>query len=307
MDLSNIKTNRMKRELLIISASISFLFLATQYGFAQGMAINSTGNAAAGSAILDVSSTNKGVLIPRMSQAERNIISTPATGLLIYQNDNTPGFYYYNGTSWSLLGGGAPSGPAGGDLTGTYPNPTIGTGKITNNHISSTAGITYNKLSLTNSILSTDITSNAINTGNVVNGAITLAKLSATGSASSTTFLRGDNTWAPISGSSAFTYTRVAQVANAGNTSYSVPASGVDIVGVDMSAGTNFTINLPAANTSGKYYIIKIEKFNTSLLPILTIQPNGTDKIENLNNQAFGNLGGNRRIYSDGAGNWYTW
>lgn len=43
---------------------------------------------------------DKGVLIPRMNQAQRNLIASPATSLLIYQTDNTPGFYYYNGTIW---------------------------------------------------------------------------------------------------------------------------------------------------------------------------------------------------------------
>ena len=55
------------------------------------------------SAQLDVTSTNKGLLIPRMNKAARDLINTPnppATGLLIYQTDDTPGFYYYNGTAW---------------------------------------------------------------------------------------------------------------------------------------------------------------------------------------------------------------
>ena len=56
------------------------------------------------SAKLDVSSTTEGVLIPRMTQTQRNAISTPATGLLMYQTDNTPGFYYYNGTAWTSIG-----------------------------------------------------------------------------------------------------------------------------------------------------------------------------------------------------------
>lgn len=58
------------------------------------------------SAILDVKvtgPTKKGILIPRMTQAERNSISSPAPGLLIYQTDNNPGFYFYNGTSWVKL------------------------------------------------------------------------------------------------------------------------------------------------------------------------------------------------------------
>jgi hypothetical protein len=50
------------------------------------------------SAMLDIVSANKGLLIPRMGLANRP--ASPATGLLIYQTDNTPGFYYYNGSAW---------------------------------------------------------------------------------------------------------------------------------------------------------------------------------------------------------------
>src|SRR6059058_3497114 len=55
------------------------------------------------SAALDVTSTTRGVLIPRMSQAQRDAITAPAASLLIYQTDGTKGYYYYNGTSWTLL------------------------------------------------------------------------------------------------------------------------------------------------------------------------------------------------------------
>ena len=53
------------------------------------------------SSVLDLTSNNKGLLMPRMSQSDRNAIITPATGLMIYQTDNTPGFYYHNGSSWT--------------------------------------------------------------------------------------------------------------------------------------------------------------------------------------------------------------
>ena len=55
------------------------------------------------SAILDVSSTSKGVLIPRMTAAQKNAISSPTTGLLIFQTDAPSDFYYYNGSSWTSL------------------------------------------------------------------------------------------------------------------------------------------------------------------------------------------------------------
>ena len=52
------------------------------------------------SSALDITSTTAGLLIPRMTNAQRGFIDTPATGLMIYQTDSTPGFYYFNSTSW---------------------------------------------------------------------------------------------------------------------------------------------------------------------------------------------------------------
>ncbi len=69
------------------------------------------------SAILDVSSTSKGVLIPRMTRAFRNVIATPPEGLLIYQTDFTPGFYYYKG-GWKRLS------------DGTYANQNLSNLKV---------------------------------------------------------------------------------------------------------------------------------------------------------------------------------
>jgi hypothetical protein len=40
-----------------------------------------------------------------MTKAQRNTITNPTTGLIIFQTDNTPGFYYYNGTSWIAISG----------------------------------------------------------------------------------------------------------------------------------------------------------------------------------------------------------
>ncbi|MEQ9437493.1 MAG: hypothetical protein RIG62_00550 [Cyclobacteriaceae bacterium] len=57
----------------------------------------------AASAILDVQSTEKGMLIPRMTKAQRDGISSPSSGLLIYQTNDSPGFYYHNGASWEAL------------------------------------------------------------------------------------------------------------------------------------------------------------------------------------------------------------
>jgi BclB C-terminal domain-containing protein len=56
---------------------------------------------------LEVVSTTKGMLIPRMTEAQKNAISSPATGLLVYQTNNTAGFWYYDGSAWvRFIGGG---------------------------------------------------------------------------------------------------------------------------------------------------------------------------------------------------------
>ena len=52
------------------------------------------------SAALDITSTTGGLLVPRMTETQRDAISPAATGLMIYQIDGTAGFYYYNGSSW---------------------------------------------------------------------------------------------------------------------------------------------------------------------------------------------------------------
>jgi cyanate permease len=85
---------------------ISSLLLATFFtskSFSQTVSINHSNEAADTTAILDVSSTTKGLLIPRMTAQQKNTIANPATGLLVYQTDGDVGFYYFNGTSWFLL------------------------------------------------------------------------------------------------------------------------------------------------------------------------------------------------------------
>src|ERR1700741_1804440 len=56
---------------------------------------------------LQVQRTTKGFLTPRRTVAQRNAIVNPATGLIIFQTDVLPGFYYNNGTpatpSWLML------------------------------------------------------------------------------------------------------------------------------------------------------------------------------------------------------------
>ncbi len=71
---------------------------------AQGVGINTSGLAPDSSAILDVSATDKGALFPRMTTAQRNVIPSPATGLLIYNLD-IGCYQYFDGASWFDLCG----------------------------------------------------------------------------------------------------------------------------------------------------------------------------------------------------------
>ncbi len=79
------------------------------------------------SAALDVVSTSKGVLVPRMTAAQRNLIASPATGLLVFQTDETSGFYFYNGTAWTSLNGSNGQGVPAGGSAGQVLSKTDGT------------------------------------------------------------------------------------------------------------------------------------------------------------------------------------
>ena len=82
---------------------------------AQGVSYNTTGAPADASAMLDVQSTSKGVLVPRMTAAQMAAIATPATGLMVFQTDGTAGYYYYSGSAWTMVGN-MPAGTTTGDM-----------------------------------------------------------------------------------------------------------------------------------------------------------------------------------------------
>lgn len=102
--------------------SLSILLLCQFWvvaAYAQSVVISQESSASpASSAILDVQSTSKGMLVPRMTKSQRDAISSPASGLLIYQSDDSPGFYYYNGSAWEAL---KSSGGGGGITEETDP------------------------------------------------------------------------------------------------------------------------------------------------------------------------------------------
>lgn len=87
---------------------VIFLCLLPLGAAAQNVGINATGAAPAPSAMLDVASTTAGMLVPRMTAAQRTAIAAPATGLLVYQTDASGGipanhFWFFDGTVWRPL------------------------------------------------------------------------------------------------------------------------------------------------------------------------------------------------------------
>src|SRR5436190_2897828 len=93
----------MKRFIFLLSIAFASNFIIKYSVYAQsGVSINSTGSPAHSSAMLDVSSTSSpymGMLIPRMTTANRNSIISPATGLQIYNTDCGIN-EYYTGSCW---------------------------------------------------------------------------------------------------------------------------------------------------------------------------------------------------------------
>lgn len=92
---------------------ILFVIFTTVASTAQSVGINADGSVANSSAMLDVSSTSKGFLLPRMTSTQRDAISSPATGLMIFCKDcgvvGQPQFY--SGSSWYNMLGQAPLPP----------------------------------------------------------------------------------------------------------------------------------------------------------------------------------------------------
>ena len=94
----------MKKLVYLLLMLLAIVQLQAQNGVAISTDATATPDA---SAILDVQSTTQGMLVPRMTEAQKNAISPGASGtsLLIYQTDGTPGFYYFDGSTWTTLSG----------------------------------------------------------------------------------------------------------------------------------------------------------------------------------------------------------
>lgn len=91
--------------------------------FAQGVAISTNGDSADPSAILDIESTNSGLLLPRMTTAQRDLIVNPAHSLIIF-NTTIDCFEAFNSDTeeWIAIGCIGYTVPSGVSASAT-PNP----------------------------------------------------------------------------------------------------------------------------------------------------------------------------------------
>jgi hypothetical protein len=99
--------SKLKQRMRINHCAVMILLFFSLRASAQGVAIGSPGATPDASAVLDIQSDQRGLLVPRMTAAQRSAIASPATGLLVYQTDGVAGFYFNGGTpgapAWTIL------------------------------------------------------------------------------------------------------------------------------------------------------------------------------------------------------------
>lgn len=170
------------------AGAISFLSSRLSLPASGGVAIGSSSVAA--SALLDVVSTTKGSLLPRMTTTQQNAISSPATGLIIFNTDSNL-FSFYNGSAWGTMS--ASSGGSGTVTSvaqtvpaqfavGGSPVTTSGTLAIT---LTNATGVSNSPIVLSTNGTVSGLTMNGVTTNNVVGA----SKIVGTTSASAETGL----------------------------------------------------------------------------------------------------------------------
>lgn len=86
----------MKNKLLLILLAFNSIFVLAQNNIGIGT------NTPAASSVLELSAQDKGFLVPRLTQAQRQAIVSPATGLLVFDLTSSC-FFYFDGASWLSL------------------------------------------------------------------------------------------------------------------------------------------------------------------------------------------------------------
>jgi hypothetical protein len=184
----------------------------------------------ASSAMLDVKSVTKGILIPRLSQTERNNISSPAAGLLIFQTDNTPGFYYYSGAAWTYIGAGASADGSETKINSTTTVAITGSG---------TTGTPYTATYSTQSVTQTERNALSPYSGQVIwcNNCGMYGELQVYNGTSWTLF-NGSATTAPLAIGDIFQGGKIAYIFQTGDPGYiEGQTHGIIAMATDQSSG----------------------------------------------------------------------
>ena len=274
----------MKRILLIVSLT---LIQVVCFGQKLNQKVGSNPTVLHTSAALEVESTSKGFLPPRMTQSQMNAVSNPATGLLVYcTNCSTPGLYVYNGSSWtesstngnnnlsittncSNTNGFIGAYISGSSLTGNYFNVSI------NNNSLSAAGpftFTSSDLQLTGitglTIGNPTPTTATINPGNSLTISYPI-----TGTPATTGNLNGNWNKLSLNCSNTKIVGGLAEAINDANFCTNASINGTFVSGVAMTSANTFTITL--TNNSGS----QVNGFPAPSMSNLTTSWNGTGSL----------------------------
>ena len=251
---------------------ILFLLSLLSYSATAQVGINANGTAPASAAMLDVSSTNKGVLIPRMTTTQKNAIQNPVEGLMVYDTDVKQFSYclaVFAGTavncqwvnfgntqvpptSWNVNGNDISSSNSGKVGIGVV-NPTLGKLQVVESNPNSPV---YSAIWANNTSNGNGITGNAFNSGIGVWG------ISGTG-----TGVEGRTT-----GSNSNSYGIFGNATGSGTGGYFYSASGNALITGNGNVGIGTNSPMAKLDVAG---IIKIADGTQGIGKILTSDANG--------------------------------